>query len=81
MEIKLKLFSIHREVVGKSELDIDIEEGTDIKGLIEFLIKKYPDLAKLRENTIVSLNHNYAPDDQQLQAGDEVAIFPPVGGG
>jgi molybdopterin converting factor subunit 1 len=81
MKIKIKFFSMHREIVGANEIEIDIISGTDLKGLLDLVIEKYPDLAKIRDTTLVSLNHNYAPDDYKLQPGDEVAIFPPVGGG
>jgi molybdopterin converting factor subunit 1 len=81
MKIVVKFFATHREIIGKNELELELENGIDINGLLKLLIAKYPDLAKLEQSTIISLNHNYAPDDQLIQDGDEVALFPPVGGG
>ena len=72
---------MHREIVGKNEIELEVEDGTDLNGLIDLVIAKYPDIGKIRETTLLSLNHNYAPDDYKLQPGDEVAMFPPVGGG
>jgi len=72
---------MHREIVGATEIEVDIKSGTDLNGLLDIVIDKYPELAKLRDTTLLSLNHNYAPDDYILQPGDEVAMFPPVGGG
>ncbi len=81
MKIVIKFFATHREVIGKNELELELEKGTDIKGLLKLLIETYPGLAKLEQSTIISLNHNYAPDERLIQDGDEVALFPPVGGG
>ena len=81
MKIVVKFFAMHREIIGENELELELDVGTDLKGLLEILIAKYPELAKIENNTIISLNHNYAPDDSVIQEGDEVALFPPVGGG
>ena len=72
---------MHRELVGKNEIELEVEDGIDINGLFELVLGAYPKLADLKEITIISLNHNYAPDDCELHDGDEVALFPPVGGG
>jgi MoaD family protein len=81
MKIIVKFFAMHREIVGANEIEIDVKKGTDLNGLLDLVIATYPDLAKIRNTTLLSLNHNYAPDDYKLQPGDQVAMFPPVGGG
>jgi molybdopterin synthase catalytic subunit len=81
MKIKIKFFSTHRELVGVKEIEIEVKKDTDLNELIELVIDIYPKLAKVRGSTLLSLNHNYAPNDHKLQPGDEVAMFPPLGGG
>ena len=81
MKVKVKFFSSHRSVVGKGELEIELEMGTTINSLVEMLMKDYPKLKELTEFTILSLNHNFANGTESLQEGDEVALFPPVAGG
>lgn len=81
MKIKVKFFALHREAVGKSELELELGKGITINRLVKMLISDYPKLRKLTKFTILSLNHNYAKGTELLKDGDEVALFPPVGGG
>jgi MoaD family protein len=81
MKIKVKFFSSHREAVGRSEINMKVDEGMRLKELMDMLMDSYPKLKKLSEYTVLSLNHRYASGEEILKEGDEVAIFPPVEGG
>lgn len=81
MKIKVKFFASYREAVGKEEIEADIEENTDVNGLLEVLKKKHPEIGTLSETLIVSVNKEYATYDTILRNGDEVALLPPVSGG
>lgn len=72
MAIRVRLFATLREGRGKY-LEIDnVENG---KELIEKLQIKEEDIA------IFFINGLHAQLDSQLKPGDEVALFPPIGGG
>jgi len=79
MKVKVKFFSVHREILGASEIAIDVDKGARIEDLLEILTKRYPNLKRV--STFVSLNHHFAKASDELKDGDEVALFPPVGGG
>jgi molybdopterin synthase catalytic subunit len=81
IKVKVKFFALHRELTGEKEIEYELPEGSNIGHLLKKLIEEYPRLRKLKSNTIVSLNHAYATPKQELKDGDEVALFPPVGGG
>jgi molybdopterin converting factor small subunit len=66
LKILIKFFASHREFAGVS---------------LEMLYERYPDLKQLDEETIISVNKRYAEEGDLLSAGDEIALFPPVGGG
>ena len=53
----------------------------DIGGLLKLLNGGYPELKRLKGLTIASINHRYAGPKAKLKDWDEVAFFPPVGGG
>lgn len=81
MKIVVKLFSSHREAIGKEKIIFDLEQGATVGELLKLLIVKYPVLKKLKNYTLISLNQNYANLEQKLKENDEVALFPPVSGG
>lgn len=81
MKVRVKFFSAHREAVGKNEIKIELEERITSNRLLKMLITDYPKLRKLIDFTIISLNHSRANGNELLRDGDEVAIFPPIGGG
>lgn len=81
MRIKVKFFASYREAVGKSEVEVDVKDKTDISALLEILKSEHPELGKLIEPVIVSINREYATYNTILKEGDEVAILPPVSGG
>ena len=81
MKVKVKFFASHRKVVGKSEVEVELEGKITIDKLMDMLIAKYPKLKKLAKYTVASLNHKFADGNEFLKDGDEVALFPPVEGG
>lgn len=81
MKIKVKLFASFRQITGKSELNIELAEGSTVAGLLSDLIKAHPKIEAISHNSLVSINLNYGPFDTVLRDGDEVAFIPPVSGG
>jgi MoaD family protein len=81
LKILIKFFASHREFAGVSEIELELPEATTISKLLEMLYERYPDLKQLDEETIISVNKRYAEEGDLLSAGDEIALFPPVGGG
>lgn len=81
MEITVRLFALHRDIVGASELRLDIAPGVTAGGLWEQLITSYPRLAGSTRSLMYAVNQDYAEPGTELHAGDEVAFIPPVSGG
>lgn len=63
---------------GAAELEAD---GVDAAGLWNLLIGRWPTLASHRGVVRLARNGSYAAPDEIFQAGDEVALIPPVSGG
>ncbi len=80
-KVKVKFYSLHREIVGKNEVYLEIEEGKKLKDVIKLIFENYIELKKLKDFTVASLNHKYANGEEFVNEGDEIAIFLPVGGG
>ncbi|MDI6917898.1 MAG: MoaD/ThiS family protein [Thermoplasmatales archaeon] len=81
MKITVKFFAGHREAVGKEKIEMNVKKDATVNDVLNSLIKRYPNLEELKEYTIVSRNHKYAKLNEKLKERDELAFFPPVGGG
>ncbi len=73
------MFGITREILGAREKEIKVE-GQTVADLRRTLLKNYPELVSLR-SLMIAVNNVYAVDEQELSAGDEIALIPPVSGG
>ncbi len=56
-------------------------EGASVADLKTHLVGLYPQLELAMPHVVVAVNRHFAPDDQVLVHGAEVAFFPPVSGG
>ena len=81
MKLKLLFFAGHREVLGAVSKSFEMPEGATVKDLFDALAARHPALRGLEEHTIIAVNRDQADWDRKLKDGDEVAFYPPVGGG
>ncbi len=81
MKIKVKLFASFREIVGKKEEELEVQEGTTVRTLLDQYIERFPEMARYKDHIILSVNREYGPSGLELREGDEVSFLPPVSGG
>lgn len=76
MQITVRLFAMLRERAGSGEVLIDLPDGARVRDALE-------ELGNLAEGLplVLAVNREYAPRDQVLRPGDELALIPPVSGG
>ena len=72
-------FAKSREIVGRNQMDIEIQEGEVVSGLLRKLQSQFHELLDIQ--FIAAVNSEYMGNDTELHDGDEVAIIPPVSGG
>ena len=80
-KIKVKLFAILREVVGKREITITVPSGVTVGYLNNEILKKYPQLKSFRNKYVTSVNCKVTPGNTIITSSDEIALLPPVSGG
>ncbi|MDG1398230.1 MAG: MoaD/ThiS family protein [Polaribacter sp.] len=80
MIIKTLFFGIAKDLIGASELKIDVAENSSVKDFETILKNEFSTLENLNSYAI-AVNEAYANDDLILKTGDVVAIIPPVSGG
>ena len=80
--IKVLFFAQIREQLNCDSVQVD-KVPADVKSLRELLGQKSDLWADILQSStaIAAVNQTIASDDATLNAGDEVAFFPPVTGG
>ena len=76
MRVRVRLFAGVRERAGRDVLELDLPEGArvaDALAEVEHLAPGVP--------LVLAVNREYATPEAVLQAGDELAVVPPVSGG
>ena len=80
-KVKVLLFATLRDRAGFKELELSIPDGLDVRGFKDQLGRDYPNLKVSLETALISVNRQYAFDDDVIPTNGEVALFPPVSGG
>lgn len=78
---KFLFFSQAKDITGLDECEISIPKNTDINGLWQLLIDKFPDLAQCEKSSRIAINMEYATEASSANDSSEIAIIPPVAGG
>ncbi len=81
MKVRVRLFAVLRDALGRSEEELDIEEPATPEDVWRHLVKEHPALAPRRRSLAAAVNRRYASFDAPLADGDEVVFIPPVSGG
>ena len=81
MQIKVKLFAAHRQLLGRREVEMQVAPGATIVDVWRQLKEQYPTMAHLSDTLLAARNHEYAALDSVVAEGDEIAFIPPVSGG
>src|SRR3972149_1820371 len=80
-KVNVLFFASLRERAGLKQTTLELQQGASVKDLKGALKEKYPSLTPALEASLVSVNREYAFDEDTIPEGAEVALFPPVSGG
>ena len=81
MRVTVKLFAILREKAGTGELALELPAGSTVADAAKAVVARFPAAADFSRRVAYAVNQAYASAQTTLQAGDEVAMIPPVSGG
>jgi molybdopterin synthase catalytic subunit/molybdopterin converting factor small subunit len=76
VRVSIRLFAGLRERAGRDELELDLPEGARVADALAQVQHLAPGVS-----LVLAVNREYADGDVVLQAGDELAVVPPVSGG
>jgi molybdopterin converting factor subunit 1 len=80
MQIGVLLFASYADALGTRSLNVTLPSGARVRDALEY-VRALPGAERLPPAPLIAVNQEYAPLEQELAAGDEVALIPPVAGG
>jgi molybdopterin synthase catalytic subunit len=81
MLVRVLFFGALRDVVGRAEERLQLEQGIDVGRLFARYAERFPALARHQASLLYSRNQEFVGGEEPLEEGDEVAFLPPVSGG
>jgi molybdopterin synthase catalytic subunit len=81
MKIRVLFFGMLKDLVGRSSQSVEVPQGARVSDLLSHCVRETPRLGAMLSSLAISVNQEYASTDRPLDAGDEVALLPPVSGG
>ena len=79
MNVRLKYFGMIAEATNTREESLNIEEGQNVKSLVNMLEARYRPLKNASYK--IAVNMNLADDNLIINDSDEIALLPPFAGG
>jgi molybdopterin synthase catalytic subunit len=80
-KITVIFFATFRDKTGVNRTEMDVPEGIDVADLKSRIETEFPQLEDFSDHALISINKEYAFDEDVVPLGAEIAVFPPVSGG
>ena len=80
-KVNVLFFATFRTRAGRSSLEVELNNGATVGELKDLLVAEIPALEASLHHTLVSINREFAFDEEVIPEGAEIALFPPVSGG
>jgi MoaD family protein len=81
MNVRAEFYSRLKEIVGTSALELSLPENSTVNDLFEQLKKNYPQMRDFDKSVLFGIGVEFVDRSYVLNAGDVIAIMPPVQGG
>jgi molybdopterin converting factor small subunit len=79
--ISVLFFATMRDHIGERKISLEIPPDSHVHDLKSILAERYPNATGALDATLVSINRDYAFDEDIIPDGAEIAMFPHVSGG
>ncbi len=81
MALRILFFASLKERSGVNQYELDVKNPMTVSALKDRLAEKFPSIKPLLPTCVVSINQQFAFNEDLVPDAAEVAFFPPVSGG
>ncbi len=81
MKVKLLLFASLKDIAGRRDLEMELDDGSTLQQVTEKLASLYPEIGRMQNSVRIAINQEFADENIALNNGDEIAFLPPMSGG
>lgn len=81
MKVKLLLFASLKDIAGRRDLEMELDDGSTLQQVTEKLASLYPEIGRMQNSVRIAINQEFADENSSLNNGDEIAFLPPMSGG
>ena len=79
--VRVLFFGAARDLTGHEEVNLALTSPATTESARSQILSAYPALERFGKSLLFAVNQEYARPEQEIKAGDELALFPPVSGG
>ena len=81
MKVKLLFFASLKDIAGRRDLEMELDDASTLQQVTEKLASLYPGIGRMQSSVRIAINQEFADEDSSLNNGDEIAFLPPMSGG
>ena len=81
MKVRVQFYGQLRDLVGTRELELELPDGATVRDLLNQLYAERPALDAHDNSILIGAGLEFVDRNYKLNAGEEIAIMPPVQGG
>jgi molybdopterin converting factor small subunit len=81
VKVHVQFFSRLRDLVGASDMDLELPERSTAAALLEIIYTETPTLREWDKSILIASGLDFVGRDYVVKPDDEISIMPPVQGG
>jgi MoaD family protein len=81
MNVRVQFYAQLRDLVGASELNVDLPDKATVGDLLAAIYERIPVLRSRDKSILIGAGVEFVDRNYELKPGEEISIMPPVQGG